>query len=79
MEVCQNILVPALNAGTQKNRPYQSDIYTVLLLSLQYTQKFEYAIDILWSILFYFNIYSNRATIVKSYIIANYIIPFQFI
>ena len=59
MEVCQNILVPALNAGTQKNRPYQSDIYTVSfhaipLLSLQYTQKFEYAIDILWSILFYF-------------------------
>ena len=29
MEVCQNILVPALDAGTQKNRPYQSDIYTV--------------------------------------------------
>ena len=29
MEVCQNILVPALDAGPQKNRPYQSDIYTV--------------------------------------------------
>ena len=29
MEVCQNILVPALDAGTQKNRPSQSDIYTV--------------------------------------------------
>ena len=28
-EVCQNILVPAPRAGTQKNRPYQSDIYTV--------------------------------------------------
>ena len=27
MEVCQNILVPALDAGPQKNRPYQSDIY----------------------------------------------------
>ena len=31
MEVCQNILVPALDAGPQKNRPYQSDIYTVSL------------------------------------------------
>ena len=30
-EVCQNILVPALAAGPQKNRPYQSDIYTVSL------------------------------------------------
>ena len=29
MEVYQNILVPALDVGTQKNRPYQSDIYTV--------------------------------------------------
>ena len=28
-EVCQNILVPAPRAGPQKNRPYQSDIYTV--------------------------------------------------
>jgi hypothetical protein len=28
-EVCQNILVPALDAGPQKNRSYQSDIYTV--------------------------------------------------
>ena len=28
-EVCQNILVHALDAEPQKNRPYQSDIYTV--------------------------------------------------
>ena len=26
---CQNMLVPALDAGPQKNRPYQSDIYTI--------------------------------------------------
>ena len=28
-KVCQNILVHALDAEPQKNRPYQSDIYTV--------------------------------------------------
>ena len=27
MEVCQNLLVPALDAGPQKDRPYQSDFY----------------------------------------------------
>ena len=27
--VCQNTLVPALDAGPQKNRPYQSVVYTV--------------------------------------------------
>ena len=27
--VCQNTLVPALEAGPQKNRPYQSVVYTV--------------------------------------------------
>ena len=26
-EVCQNLLVPALDAGPQKDRPYQSDFY----------------------------------------------------
>ena len=25
--VCQNLLVPALDAGLQKDRPYQSDFY----------------------------------------------------
>ena len=25
--VCQNLLVPALDAGTQKDRPYQADFY----------------------------------------------------
>ncbi len=25
--MCQNLLVPALDAGTQKDRPYQSDFY----------------------------------------------------
>ena len=29
MEVCQNLLVPALDAGTQKDRPSQSDFYRV--------------------------------------------------
>ena len=29
MEVCQNLLVPALDAGPQKDRPYQSDFYRV--------------------------------------------------
>ena len=28
-EMCQNIFVPALDAGPQKNRLYQSDIYMV--------------------------------------------------
>jgi len=27
MEVYQNLLVPALDAGPQKDRPYQSDFY----------------------------------------------------
>ena len=27
--VCQNLLVPALDAGTQKDRPSQSDFYRV--------------------------------------------------
>ena len=27
--VCQNTLVPALDAGPQKNKPYQSVVYTV--------------------------------------------------
>ena len=27
MGVCQNLLVPALDAGPQKDRPYQSDFY----------------------------------------------------
>ena len=27
MKVCQNPLVPALDAGPQKDRPYQSDFY----------------------------------------------------
>ena len=27
MGVCQNLLVPALDVGTQKDRPYQSDFY----------------------------------------------------
>ena len=27
--VCQSVLVPALDAGPQKNRPYQSVVYTV--------------------------------------------------
>lgn len=26
--VCQSVLVPALDAGPQKNRLYQSDVYT---------------------------------------------------
>ena len=26
--VCQNVLVPAPRAASQKNRPYRSDIYT---------------------------------------------------
>src|SRR5699024_7002360 len=26
-KVCQNLLVPALDAGMQKDRPYQSDFY----------------------------------------------------
>ncbi|EKN11341.1 hypothetical protein HMPREF1077_01599 [Parabacteroides johnsonii CL02T12C29] len=29
MEVCQNLLVPALDVGPQKDRPYQSDFYRV--------------------------------------------------
>ena len=29
MEVCQNLLVPALDAGPQKDRPYQSDFYRI--------------------------------------------------
>ena len=27
--MCQNTLVPALDAGPQKNRPYQSVVYAV--------------------------------------------------
>ena len=29
MEVCRNLLIPAFDAGTQKDRPYQSDFYRV--------------------------------------------------
>jgi hypothetical protein len=28
--VCQNLLVPALDAGPQKDRPYQSDFNAIL-------------------------------------------------
>ena len=32
MEVCRNLLIPAFDAGTQKDRPYQSDFIGPVLM-----------------------------------------------